>query len=240
MREIVFDTETTGLDPATGHRVVEIGCVELLNGIPTGKTFHHYLDPQRDMPEEAFRVHGLSADFLAGKPKFGDIVDAFLAFTDGAKLVAHNAEFDFRFMSAELVALGKPSLDIERMVDTLALAKRRHPGSPASLDALCARYGIDNSRRSKHGALLDAEILAEVYAELTGGRQTALSFSEPVARSWGAVLPEVQRTRTAPLARRLDEVELSAHAAFVAELGEAAIWKTYAPAQAEPTLSSQT
>jgi len=185
LREIVFDTETTGLDPAAGHRVVEIGCVELYNGIPTGRTLHVYLDPQRDMPEEALAVHGLSSEFLTGKPLFKDVAGEFLAFTEGAKLVAHNAEFDFRFMSAELVALGHPPLEPERMVDTLALARRRHPGSPVSLDALCQRYGVDNSRRTKHGALLDAEILAEVYAELNGGRQATLVFGGP-PRAGGA------------------------------------------------------
>ncbi len=230
MREIVFDTETTGLDPAKGHRVVEIGCVELLNGIPTGKTFHHYLDPQRDMPEEAFAVHGISSEMLAGKPLFADVVDAFLAFTDGAKLVAHNAEFDFRFVSAELQALGKPPLDPERMIDTLALARRRHPGAPVSLDALCARYGIDTSRRTKHGALLDSEILAEVYAELTGGRQTSLMFAGPAARSWNGGTVVKREPRPVPLPSALSVEELAAHAAFVAGLGEAAVWRRYLPA----------
>ena len=224
MREIVFDTETTGLDPVAGHRVVEIGGVELLNGIPSGRTFHHYLDPQRDMPVEAFNVHGLSDAFLTGKPLFADVVEEWLTFTAGAKLVAHNAEFDFRFMSAELVALGHPPLDPERMVDTLALARRRHPGAPGSLDALCARYGIDTSRRTKHGALLDAEILAEVYAELTGGRQTSLMFGA-ASRGWegGAGRP-VRRERPTPLTPLLTEAERASHAAFVAELGEKAMW----------------
>ncbi len=229
MREIVFDTETTGLDPSAGHRVVELGCVELLNGIPTGKTLHHYLDPQRDMPQEAFAVHGLSSDFLAGKPLFKDIVDEFVAFTEGAKLVAHNAEFDFRFISAELVALGRPALDLERMVDTLAIARRRHPGSPVSLDALCQRYGIDNSRRTKHGALLDAEILAEVYAELNGGRQTTLVFAGPATRGWGGVSSTPRRARPVPLAPTLTPEEAAQHAAFVAGLGGTIIWHRYIP-----------
>ncbi len=228
MREIVFDTETTGLDPVAGHRVVEIGCVEILNGIPTGKVFHHYLDPQRDMPAEAYAVHGLSADFLAGKPLFKDIVDEFCAFTEGAKLVAHNAEFDFRFLSAELVAVGREPLDPGRMVDTLALARRRHPGSPASLDALCQRYGIDNSRRTRHGALLDAEILAEVYAELNGGRQTTLVFSGPATRGWGGVSSVQRAPRPVPLVPLISEAETLAHAAFVAGLGKEAIWSKYA------------
>jgi DNA polymerase III subunit epsilon len=236
VREIVFDTETTGLDPASGHRVVEIGCVELLNGIPTGRTFHTYLDPQRDMPAEALAVHGLTAAFLSDKPVFAAVADAFVAFVEGAKLVAHNAEFDFRFMSAELVALGRPPLDRERMVDTAALARRRHPGSPASLDALCSRYGIDNSRRTKHGALLDAEILAEVYAELTGGRQTTLMFAGPAARGWGGVSPGRCEPRPIALPSPLTIAELGAHDAFVDELGPGAIWLKYA---APPAVEAQ-
>lgn len=233
MREIVFDTETTGLDPAAGHRVVEIGCVELLNGIPTGKTLHYYLDPQREMPEEAFAVHGLATEFLAGKPLFKDVAEPFIAFTRDAKLVAHNAEFDFRFINAELVALGREQLDLERMVDTLALARRRHPGAAVSLDALCARYGIDNSRRTKHGALLDAEILAEVYAELTGGRQTTLAFAGPVTRGWGGVSSVERHPRPAPLASALTAEEAARHATFVAELGDRAVWYRYI-ASSEP------
>ena len=229
MREIVFDTETTGLDPVAGHRVVEIGCVELFNGIPTGRVLHHYLDPQRDMPEAAFAVHGLSSAFLKGKPLFKDIADAFADFTAGAKLVAHNAEFDFRFMSAELVALGRDPLDPGRMVDTLALARRRHPGSPVSLDALCQRYGIDTSRRTKHGALLDAEILAEVYAELNGGRQVSLVFTGPASRGWGGVSSVKRAPRPAPLPAALSDAEAAAHAAFIAGLGTDAIWLRYQP-----------
>ncbi len=228
MREVIFDTETTGLDPSKGHRLVEIGCVEVLNGIPTGRTFHHYLDPQREMPEDAYNVHGISAEMLAGKPLFADIADAFLAFTDGAKLVAHNAEFDFRFMNAELLAAGRPELDRERMVDTLALARRRHPGSPVSLDALCARYGIDTSRRTKHGALLDSEILAEVYAELTGGRQTSLVFAGPRAQGWSGNVAAKREPRPAPLPSTVTAEELAAHESFVAGLGEAAVWRRYA------------
>ncbi len=230
MREIVFDTETTGLDPAKGHRVIEIGGVELLNGIPTGKTFHRYINPQRDMPEEAFKVHGLSSEFLADKPVFADVVDGFTAFIEGAKLVAHNAEFDFRFLNAELAALERPALDLERMVDTVALARRRYPGSPVSLDALCVRYGIDNSRRTKHGALLDSEILAEVYAELTGGRQTTLVFGGPATGGWNGTAAAKRRPRPAPLAPALTAAEVAAHAAFIAELGDGAIWLKYRPA----------
>jgi DNA polymerase-3 subunit epsilon len=230
VREIVFDTETTGLDPASGHRVVEVGCVELLNGIPTGKTFHAYINPERDMPEDAFRVHGISLEMLADKPVFSAIAAEFVAFTEGAKLVAHNAEFDFRFMNAELSALGLPTLSLERMVDTLTLARRRHPGSPASLDALCQRYGIDNSRRTKHGALLDAEILAEVYAELTGGRQTALVFGGGASRGWTGVDTAPRRPRPTPLEPLANEDELVRHAAFIAQMGSAAIWYKYVPA----------
>jgi len=176
LREIVLDTETTGLDPASGHKIVEIGCIELLNAIPTGEYFHVYVDPKRDIPDAAFRVHGLSAEFLAGKPVFAEIAADLLRFADSAKIVAHNAEFDLRFLNAELALLGMEAISPDRVVDTLALARRKYPGGANSLDALCARYGIDSSRRIKHGALLDAEILAEVYAELIGGRQAALSF----------------------------------------------------------------
>ena len=233
MREIVFDTETTGLDPAKGDRVVEIGCIELLNGIPTGKTFHHYIDPERDMPDEAFRIHGISGAMLAGKPVFAEIAQAFADFTEGAKLVAHNAEFDFKFINAELSKLGHPILSSERMVDTLALARRRHPGAPASLDALCQRYGIDTSRRTKHGALLDAEILAEVYAELTGGKQTALVFGGASSRGWGNGARGPRRERPQPLAPFADEQETARHAAFVAEMGTKAIWYQYIAPLAE-------
>jgi DNA polymerase III subunit epsilon len=231
MREIVFDTETTGLDPAAGHRIVEIGCVEILNAIPTGQTFHFYLDPERDMPEEAFRVHGLSMEFLTGKPKFAEIAAQFLSFVGDAVLVAHNAEFDLRFVNAELAALGHPSLARERIVDTLALARRRHPGSPNSLDALCQRYGIDTSRRTKHGALLDAEILAEVYAELTGGRQASLALQN---RAGTALRAAARGERVVPLAPLIVAAEWTAHAAFIATLGEKAIWRKYLPKSTAP------
>ena len=234
MREIVFDTETTGFDPRTGDRVVEIGCVELVNHIVTGQTFHVYLDPERSMPRAAFEVHGLSDDFLAGKPKFAEIVDDFLAFVGDARLVAHNAEFDFKFVNAELARLGLPAIGFDRMVDTLALAKRKHPGGPNSLDALCSRYGIDNSRRDLHGALLDSELLAEVYVELIGGKQAALSLvgEEPRAKGRaGATARSAaigQRSRPTPLASRITDEERAAHAAFVAKLGESALWRKYA------------
>jgi DNA polymerase-3 subunit epsilon len=228
MREIVLDTETTGLSPDQGHRVVELGCVELLNRIPTGATFHVYLNPDRDMPAEAFAVHGLSAEFLKDKPRFSDVVDDFLTFIGDAPLVAHNAGFDYGFICHELKRAARAELPRDRVVDTLMLARRKHAAGPYSLDALCARYGIDNSRRTKHGALLDAEILAEVYLELIGGRQATLGLAESgeirVGGGDGAV---AIRTRPAPLAARLTEAEREAHAAFIATLGDGAIWLSY-------------
>jgi DNA polymerase-3 subunit epsilon len=228
MREIVLDTETTGLDPASGHRIVEIGCVELFNAIPTGEIFHTYINPGRDMPEEAFRVHGLSAEFLAAKPAFAEIATGFLKFAEGAKLIAHNAEFDLRFLNAELALLGIAPIASERVIDTLALARRKYPGGPNSLDALCARFGIDTSRRTKHGALLDAEILAEVYAELIGGRQAALVFglNGDLARAGSSTLL-TERPQTLP--QRLSAAELSRHRAFAETLGPAPLWKAYFP-----------
>ena len=184
MREIVIDTETTGLDPANGHRIVEIGCVELLNAIPTGEIFHCYIDPERDMPEAAFRVHGLSAEFLASKPVFAEVARDFLTFIDGARIIAHNAEFEMRFLNAELGLLGFEPIAHDCVVDSLSLARRKFPGAANSLDALCVRFGIDTSQRTKHGALLDAEMLAEVYAELTGGRQAVLAFGLGEAPVW--------------------------------------------------------
>jgi len=229
MREIVLDTETTGLDPNQGHRLVEVGCVELLNRIPTGLTFHAYVNPERDMPFEAFNVHGLSAEFLSQHKRFHEIVDEFIAFIgDDTPLVIHNAEFDHKFLCAELKLAKRTLIARERLVDTLALARRKHSAGPYSLDALCGRYGIDNSRRTKHGALLDAEILAEVYLELLGGRQASLGLAETVSPTaimvggGGAV-----RTRPAPLKPRLTEAELAAHRDFVATLGEAPVWNSY-------------
>lgn len=177
MREIVFDTETTGLSPLKGDRIVEIGCVELINRAPTGQTFHVYINPERDMPDGAFRVHGLSSDFLADKPAFSAIAEDFLNFIGDSVLIAHNASFDMGFINAELVRLKMPSVAPKRVIDTLQLARRKYPGGPNSLDALCQRYSIDNSRRNKHGALLDSEILAEVYIELTGGRNADLGHA---------------------------------------------------------------
>ena len=228
MREIVLDTETTGLKPADGHRVVELGCVELLNRIPTGATFHVYLNPGRDMPVEAFAVHGLSSDFLKDKPRFAEVADDFIAFIADAPIVAHNASFDHGFLCHELKLISRPGISFERVVDTLMLARRKHAAGPYSLDALCARYGIDNSRRTKHGALLDAEILAEVYLELIGGRQATLGLADdielPESSIDGAI---VVRTRPEPLEPRVSEAEREAHRAFIATLGENAIWLSY-------------
>jgi DNA polymerase-3 subunit epsilon len=229
MREIVLDTETTGLDPNQGHRLVELGCVELLNRIPTGATFHVYINPERDMPAEAFRIHGLSAEFLQTHKRFHEVADDFLAFIgDDAPLVIHNAGFDHGFLCAELKRATRPLIARERLVDTLSLARRKHAAGPYNLDALCSRYGIDNSRRTKHGALLDAEILAEVYLELIGGRQATLGLAENIVPQRVAVGGTAAlRPRPAPLAARLSETDLAAHREFIATLGETAIWRNY-------------
>ncbi|MGQ4274316.1 DNA polymerase III subunit epsilon [Terrihabitans sp. B22-R8] len=227
MRAIIFDTETTGLEHHKGDRVVEIGCVEILNMIATGQTYHVYINPERDMPEEAFRVHGLSAEFLAGHKCFHEIVDDFLAFVGSdTKLIAHNASFDFGFLNAELTRCGKPILHPDRMVDTLSLARRRHGFASNRLDDLCARYGIDNSHRTKHGALLDAELLAEVYAELMGGRQASLGLSVTGRRSFGDGTSSIGQ-RPIALPPRLTADDLAAHAAFISTLGGEAIWGAY-------------
>jgi DNA polymerase-3 subunit epsilon len=226
MREIVLDTETTGLDPFLGHRVVEIGCIELVNCIPTSATFHVYLNPERDIPAEAEAIHGLSSNFLADKPKFADVAESFLEFLGEAKLVIHNAGFDLTFLNAELDRLKRQSIGRDRVVDTLALARRRHPGGPNRLDDLCARYGIDNSRRTKHGALLDAELLAEVYAELVGGRQARFSLDRErtVVR---AATVAAAKERPAPLSPRLTSDEANAHQTLLAALGADSVWRDY-------------
>ncbi len=227
MREIVLDTETTGLDPFQGHRLVEIGCIELLNRIPTGQTFHRYLNPERDMPAEAFAVHGLSDEFLKDKPLFAEVADELIAFLGDAPLVIHNAAFDLGFLNAELERVGRPLIARERMVDTLLLARRKHPGGSNRLDDLCARYGIDNSRRTKHGALLDAELLAEVYVELIGARQAQLVLAQATMPDRVAGEPIIVRARPVPLVVRITEEERAAHRAFIATLGEKAIWRDY-------------
>ena len=215
MREIIFDTETTGLSPADGHRLVEIGCVELVNRIETGRTFHVYINPERPMPPEAEAVHGLSNEFLADKPRFAEVVGDFLAFIKGAHLVAHNAMFDLGFLNAELRMCGKPPIFAERATDTLALARTKFPGAKHSLDALCSRFGVDRSMRDKHGALLDAQLLAQVYVELTGGRQIGFDL---VTEGGEAVAEAIERTYRAPRPHAASGAELAAHAAFIAKL----------------------
>jgi DNA polymerase-3 subunit epsilon len=228
MREIVLDTETTGFDPETGDRIVEIGAIELVNHMPTGRTFHQYVNPQRTMPTSAFEVHGLGDDFLRDKPVFKLIGQAFLDFVQDARLVIHNASFDMKFLAWELRAAGFAPIPLERAIDTVDLARKKYPGSPASLDALCRRFGIDNSAREKHGALLDSELLAEVYLELIGGRQPGLVLAAaPEVRMAGETGPWVPRPRPEPLPSRLSEAEAAAHAAFVEKLGDGAIWHQY-------------
>jgi DNA polymerase-3 subunit epsilon len=231
MREIVFDTETTGLD-ANQDRIIELGGIELFKRFPTGRVFHHFINPQgRLINSDAQAVHGISMADLQGKPSFDAIAEEFLAFIDGAKLVAHNAGFDIGFLNAEFARLGRPPVGSDRVVDTLAIARRKHPMGPNSLDALCRRYGIDNSHRTKHGALLDSELLAEVYIELIGGKQTALVLeSPPEQRRLGdesSIAIVVIGERPRPLVPRLSEAELLAHAALIAELGEAPIWRRF-------------
>ncbi len=228
MREIVLDTETTGLSPLEGHRLLEIGAVEILHQSPTGRVFHTLVNPERDVPEDAVRVHGHTAELLKDKPVFAAIVEDFLAFVGDAALVIHNAEFDMRFVNAELARLGREPIGVDRVVDTLALARRKHPGQPNSLDALCDRYRIDRSKRVKHGALLDAEILVEIYSELTGGRQRSLSFDERLEFRAFTMAPAERRGDPRPprIARLLSE-EAEAHARHVATLGEGALWRVY-------------
>ena len=225
MREIVLDTETTGLEPATGDRVVEIGAVELMNHMPTGKTWHQYINPDRSMPKEAFEVHGLSDDFLRDKPRFHAVAPAFLKFIGDATLVIHNAPFDMKFLNHELAAAGHAPLPMSRAFDTAALARQKFPGSPASLDALCRRFGVDNSAREKHGALLDSEILAAVYLELIGGRQPDLTLSAVTSQTTATEITWHPKPRPQPLPPRLTEAESTAHASFITKLGDTAIWK---------------
>lgn len=229
MREICLDTETTGFEPSEGHRIVEIGALELDNHVPTGRTYHQYINPERSMPTEAFQVHGLGDDFLRDKPVFARIGQEFLDFIGpDAKLVIHNAAFDMKFLNAELGWAGLPSIANARAVDTLTMARRKFPGSPATLDALCRRFGIDNSHRTLHGALLDSEILAEVYLELLGGRQPVFGLAPVQKVATTAVVAEDSwrpRSRPVPLPPRLTEAERAAHEALIAKLGDAAIWK---------------
>ena len=233
LREIVLDTETTGTDAKNGDRLIEIGCVELINHIQTGATFHRYVNPTRPVSQGAFGVHGLSDAFLADKPVFSAIVDDFVAFCGDSPLVIHNAPFDVGFLNMEFARLGEggpPQIDLGAVVDTLQMARRKHTGASNSLDALCVRYGIDTTRRTKHGALLDAQILAEVYIELLGGKQTSLGLAmvettEParaIASGDGPIAVEPRRLRN-----RLDPLEVRQHAAFVATLGSSPIWRDY-------------
>ena len=227
MREIVLDTETTGLDPNEGHRIVEIGAVELVNHLPTGKTYHQYINPERDMPQEAFDVHGISSEFLSDKPVFPKIADAFLEFVGEAKLVIHNAAFDMKFLNAELGWAGTRLLPREQALDTLEIARKRYPGAQNSLDALCRRFSIDNSMREKHGALLDSEILAEVYLELVGGRQPGLSLassSSTDSNTTTVVADFTAMARPKPLGPRLTDAEKARHQEFIKTLGPDQLW----------------
>lgn len=242
MREIVLDTETTGFEPGEGDRIVEIGAVELLNHMPTGRTYHQYINPERSMPAGAFGIHGIGPDLLEppqqpkpgqetlrDKPVFKDIAQSFVDFVGNAKMVIHNAAFDMKFLNAELGWVGRPLLPMDQAVDTLAIARRKFPGSPASLDALCRRFGIDNSSRTLHGALLDSEILAEVYLELIGGRQPDFALA-PDARTRNASgMSQDWRPTPRPhaLPSKLTAEEIAAHAAFVAKLGDDAVWKKF-------------
>jgi DNA polymerase-3 subunit epsilon len=226
MREIVLDTETTGFDPQTGDRIVEIGAIELVNHVPSGRTYHQYINPERAMPAEAFEVHGLGDDFLRDKPVFRDCARAFLDFVGEARLVIHNAEFDMRFLNAELGWLRLPAIAVDRAVCTVTMTRKKYPGAPASLDALCRRFAIDNSARTLHGALLDAEILAAVYLELIGGRQPdfGLGIDAGPAETGSRWRPA---PRQQPLPSRLSDAEKAAHAAFVATLGEGSVWARF-------------
>ena len=231
MREIVLDTETTGLDPLRGDRLVEIGCVEIFNRMPTGQSYHVYINPERDMPAEAFAVHGLSTEFLATKPLFTEVADEFLAFIADPPLVIHNASFDISFINAELERIKRSAIPRDRLVDTLLLARRKHPGVSNRLDDLCSRYAIDNSHRTKHGALLDAELLAEVYVDLIGARQSQLILADEVGDARAGGYGEMpRRQRDIPLVSRITEEERAAHRAFIATLGDKPIWNDFLPA----------
>ena len=237
LREIVFDTETTGLDVMTGDRIVEIGCVELINHLPTEKNFHVYINPERDMPEEAFRVHGLSEEFLSDKPKFAEVAKDFHEFIKDTVLIAHNASFDVKFLNWELEKAGFPRIQDDLVIDTLAMARQRFPAGPNNLDVLCSRFGIDNSKRTLHGALLDSEILADVYLELIGGRQTSFMLSNNAqedddSSQEGTGIRKPAKARPTPLPLRLTEAEIEAHRVFLGELKGEAIWSRYLPQDA--------
>ena len=224
MREIVLDTETTGLDPASGHRVVEIGCVELINHMPTGEIYHVYINPERDMPAEAERVHGLSEEFLSDKPVFDAIVDDFAAFVGESVIVAHNAAFDMKFINAEMKAVHRPEFPRHQSLDTVDMARRKYPGAQNSLDALCRRFGIDNSHRTKHGALLDAELLAEVYLELIGGREPGLALAAQKASTQTAQVAETPKDVRQARPHGPSDQERAAHGAFLEKITDP-IWR---------------
>ena len=227
-REIVLDTETTGFDPAQGHRIVEIGAVELINHMPTGKTYHVYLNPERDMPKEAEAIHGLSNIFLQDKPLFDSQLQAFMAFIEGATLVIHNASFDMSFINAELGYCNTLAIPMDGVIDTLALARRTHPMGPNSLDALCKRHGVDNSKRTKHGALLDAELLADVYLEMIGGKQTSFGLTEvkSATKTILSSMPSQISGRGKALPSRLSQAEVAAHDKAILSLGNLNLWKS--------------
>jgi DNA polymerase-3 subunit epsilon len=226
MREIVFDTETTGFEPSDGHRIVEIGCVELMDHFPTGRTLQFYLNPERDVPIESQRVHGLSAEFLADKALFAHVADEFLEFLGDAPLVIHNASFDIKFINAELSRVGREAIPLSRAIDTIEIAKRKIPGARYSLDELCKRFGVDLSARTKHGALLDAQLTAEIYLELVGGRQRGLTLAPvEIAAAVTETVVRAARQRPEKLAPLITEIEIELHASFVAkELGDKALW----------------
>ncbi|WP_114008210.1 DNA polymerase III subunit epsilon [Cohaesibacter intestini] len=245
LREIVFDTETTGLDPFTGDRVVEIGCVELINHLPTENNFHVYINPERDMPEGAFKVHGLSEEFLSDKPKFAEVAQAFHDFIKDTVIIAHNAQFDVKFLNWELEKAGFPQIDDNLVRDTLAMARTKFPAGPNSLDALCNRFGIDNTKRSLHGALLDSEILADVYLELIGGRQKSLLLAGEEEDQgsgdegqWGRRQRVAARPRPNPLPGRLSEADRQAHLAFLQEIKGDSLWADYLPELAKDSEQS--
>ena len=231
-REIVLDTETTGIDPADGHRIIEIGCIELFNHLPTGRTYHQYINPEREVDAGAIAVHGIKNEFLADKPVFAEIVGEFLDFIKDATLVIHNAEFDIKFLNSEIKPFGFPPLKLAEAVDTLLIARKKYPGSPANLDALCRRFNIDLSSRELHGALLDAQLLAEVYIELLGGRQVSLELTVETGPEQEDTLSVEEFSgaalkRPSPLPSRLTGADKAAHREFVETLGEDAIWKRY-------------
>jgi DNA polymerase-3 subunit epsilon len=230
MRQIVLDTETTGLSPQGGDRLVEIGCLEIVNQVATGESFHVYINPERDVPIEAFNVHGLSAEFLSDKPRFAEVADTFLEFIADAPLVIHNASFDMGFINNELKMTARPIIEMARAIDTLLIARKRFPGAQNSLDALCRRFGIDNSNRIKHGALLDAELLADVYLELMGGRQPGLVLDANLdRRKLDIATPERRSPRPTPLPSRLSDDERTAHNKFVATLADGGAWPKSEP-----------